>query len=452
MLSLRARVLVGAAVIAAVLAVGAVVTIRTTRQHLLEQVDDRLLATNAREVGFGPGPGGPPRFSELYVGVVEGDAVRTVLHSTPAGVENPIPGIDAAALGRERLFTVRAVSGDLRYRVRVVTLGRGGATGVLALPLDDVDDATGRLLVVAVGTTGVALGVVALVAWWVVHLGVRPVKQMTATASAIAAGDLSQRVPAPAAGTEAGELGQALNTMLGRIEEAFDERTRSEERLRQFVADASHELRTPVTTIRGYAELHRTGGLDDPAELQEAMRRTEQESVRMGRLVDDLLQLARLDQGRPLERRAVDLAAVVTDAARDARAVAPDRSVTVDVDGPLVVSGDEDRLRQVVANVVGNALVHTAPDRAIELRAWRRDGTARVEVTDHGDGMPADVAARAFERFYRADPSRSRHRGGSGLGLSIVEAVVGAHGGTVALDTAPGAGTTVTIEVPLDPG
>jgi two-component system, OmpR family, sensor kinase len=312
-LSLRARVLVGAAVIALVLAVGAVVTIRTTRQHLLEQVDDRLLATNARDLGFGPGPGGPPRFSELYVGVVQGDGVRTVLASNPAGDENPRPEIDVDALRSDRLFTVRAESGDLRYRVRTISLGRGGGTGVLALPLDTVDDATGRLLAVAVGTTAVALGVVALVAWWVVHLGVRPIKRMTAAASAIAAGNLSQRVPEPAAGTEAGDLAQALNTMLGRIEEAFDERTRSEERLRQFVADASHELRTPVTTIRGYAELYRGGGLDDPTELEEAMRRTEQESVRMGRLVDDLLQLARLDQGRPLVQQPVDLAAVVAE-------------------------------------------------------------------------------------------------------------------------------------------
>jgi two-component system, OmpR family, sensor kinase len=452
-LSLRARVLVGAAVIALVLAVGAVVTIRTTRQHLLEQVDDRLLATNARDLGFGPGPGGPPRFSELYVGVVQGDGVRTVLASNPAGDENPRPEIDVDALRSDRLFTVRAESGDLRYRVRTISLGRSGGTGVLALPLDTVDDATGRLLAVAVGTTAVALGVVALVAWWVVHLGVRPIKRMTAAASAIAAGNLSQRVPEPAAGTEAGDLGQALNTMLGRIEEAFDERTRSEERLRQFVADASHELRTPVTTIRGYAELYRGGGLDDPTELEEAMRRTEQESVRMGRLVDDLLQLARLDQGRPLVQQPVDLAAVVADAGRDARAVAPERAITVDADGPLVVIGDEDRLRQVVANVVGNALVHTEAGTAIEVRAARRDGSARIEVTDHGDGMDPEVAARAFERFFRADPSRSRHRGGSGLGLSIVQAVVGAHGGTVALDTAAGSGTTVVIEVPLaDPG
>jgi two-component system, OmpR family, sensor kinase len=452
-LSLRARVLVGAAVIALVLAVGAVVTIRTTRQHLLDQVDDRLLATNARDLGFGPGPGGPPRFSELYVGVVQGDGVRTVLASNPAGVENPRPEIDVDALRSDRLFTVRAESGDLRYRVRTISLGRGGGTGVLALPLDTVDDATGRLLAVAVGTTAVALGVVALVAWWVVHLGVRPIKRMTAAASAIAAGNLSQRVPEPAAGTEAGDLGQALNTMLGRIEEAFDERTRSEERLRQFVADASHELRTPVTTIRGYAELYRGGGLDDPTELEEAMRRTEQESVRMGRLVDDLLQLARLDQGRPLVQQPVDLAAVVADAGRDARAVAPERAITVDADGPLVVIGDEDRLRQVVANVVGNALVHTEAGTAIEVRAARRDGSARIEVTDHGDGMDPEVAARAFERFFRADPSRSRHRGGSGLGLSIVQAVSSAHGGTVALDTAAGSGTTVVIEVPLaDPG
>jgi two-component system OmpR family sensor kinase len=287
----------------------------------------------------------------------------------------------------------------------------------------------------------------------VIHLGVRPIKSMTATATAIAGGELSHRVPDVAPGTEAGELGTALNSMLGRIEDAFDERSRSEERLRRFVADASHELRTPVTTIRGYAELYRSGGLVAAEELDEALRRTEQEAVRMGRLVEDLLALTRLDQGRPLAAEPVDLAAVASDAGRDARAVAPDRVITIDTAGPLVVSGDDDRLRQVVANVVGNALVHTEPGSPIEIRAEAvPGGRARLEVVDHGAGMPPEVAARAFERFFRADPSRSRHRGGTGLGLAIVEAAVGAHGGSVELDSAPGRGTTVRIELPLDPG
>ncbi|HEX8804856.1 MAG TPA: HAMP domain-containing sensor histidine kinase, partial [Acidimicrobiales bacterium] len=337
------------------------------------------------------------------------------------------------------------------------------ATGdvfVVALPLADVDAAVDRLVAVEAAATLAILGVLGLVGWWVVHLGIRPLKQMTATASAIADGDLSRRVPEVAPRTEAGELGAALNRMLGRIERAFDARSRSEERLRRFVADASHELRTPVTTIRGYAELYQAGGLADEAELAEAMRRTGQEAVRMGNLVDDMLLLARLDQGRPLESTPVDLADLVADAARDAGAVAPDRAVTARADGPLVVLGDSDRLRQVLANLVGNALVHTPPGTPVEVRARRApapsapvDGpdVAVVEVVDHGQGMPPEAAERAFERFYRADRSRARHRGGSGLGLAIVDAIATAHGGTVALDSGEGTGTTVRITLPLAP-
>jgi two-component system, OmpR family, sensor kinase len=287
------------------------------------------------------------------------------------------------------------------------------------------------------------------VTFWVLRLGVRPIKQMTATASAIAGGDLSHRVPAVAKGTEAGELGDALNSMLGRIEESFDQRTRSEQRLRQFVGDASHELRTPVTTIRGYAELYRAGGLAAEPELAEAMRRTEQEAVRMGSLIEDLLVLARLDQGRPLDVGPVHLEALVDDAVRDARAVHPDRPIDSDLDGPVVVHGDDGRLRQVVANVVTNALVHTSPDTPVTVRVRRSGEQAVLEVHDEGPGMPPEVADQVFERFYRADPSRSRHRGGSGLGLSIAKAIVDAHGGAITVDTAPGQGTTVRIALPV---
>jgi two-component system OmpR family sensor kinase len=271
---------------------------------------------------------------------------------------------------------------------------------------------------------------------------------MTKTASAIADGDLSQRVPDVVPGTEAGELGTALNTMLGRIEHAFDERGRADARLRRFVADASHELRTPVTTIRGYAELYRTGGLREPGELDSAMRRTEAEAVRMGNLVEDLLVLARLDQGRPLQREPVDLDALARDAARDAGAVDPDHPVRAVAAGGVVVPGDADRLRQVVTNLVGNARVHTTPGTPVEVRTFREGERAVLEVADEGPGMPPEVADRAFERFYRADPARSRHRGGTGLGLAIVKATVDAHGGTVSLRSTPGQGTTVRVELP----
>jgi two-component system OmpR family sensor kinase len=234
------------------------------------------------------------------------------------------------------------------------------------------------------------------------------------------------------------------------LEGSLAERAASENRLRRFVADASHELRTPVTTIRGYAELYRHGGLSDPAALDDAMRRTEQEAARIGRLVDDMLTLARLDEHRPLDVRPVDLAALARDATSDARAASPGRSIDVELGAtPIVVEGDEDRLRQVIANVVGNALVHTAPDVPVTIRVDRDAAMATLSVVNRGQGMSADVAARVTERFFRADPSRSRHQGGTGLGLAIVDATVSAHGGAVDIESEPGSGTTVRLTMPL---
>lgn len=236
--------------------------------------------------------------------------------------------------------------------------------------------------------------------------------------------------------------------MLGRIEDVVDERSRSEARLRRFVADASHELRTPITTIRGYSELYRFGGLAETEALDDAMRRTEQEATRMGRLVEDMLTLAKLDQHRPLEQQPVDLGRVVHDAQLDAAAAAPNRAITIESDGTasdgtgFVVVGDADRIRQAVANVVGNALTHTADGTPIVLRLVRSTGTIVLEVVDQGLGMEPDEAARATERFWPADPSRSRAAGGSGLGLAIVDSIMAAHGGST---TVASEGTTVRL-------
>ena len=285
--------------------------------------------------------------------------------------------------------------------------------------------------------------------WSVVRLGIRPIKQMTHTAEQIAGGDRSQRVPEAAPSSEAGQLGAALNHMLGRLDEAFDQQAASEERLRRFVADASHELRTPVTTIRGYAELYRVGGLADRDELDEAMRRTEQEAVRMARLVDDLLNLAKLDEGRPLEQRPVDLAVLAADAARDAAAVDPGRPITHRPQrrrrrarrrGPAAPGHRQHRRQRARAHAGRDG------DRPARRRRRRRRPVRRHRPRP---GMPPDVAARVTQRFYRADPARVRHRGGSGLGLSIADAAVVAHGGTIAVDSAVGRGTTVTVALPL---
>lgn len=470
-MSLRSRLALALGVVALMLVAASVLVVRTTETYLINQVDAQLAGVAGRFF-FGPldgPPAGTPgeradkakmpqgdetrQPSPLYVGVMADDgSVETIYSPNLAHADQAPPVFDATevieATESGEPFTTGS-TGKGRYRVKASTNMAIGATVIVALPLDDTDSAIARLVAVEAIATAVALGVLSLVAWWVIRLGVRPIKQMADSAAAIADGDLSVRVPEGDPNTEVGELGVALNMMMGRIEDAFKERARSEERLRQFVADASHELRTPVTTIRGYADLYRHGGLRDGEALDDAMRRTEQEATRMGALVDDMLQLARLDQGRGVEFTQVDLAALTHDALADARATDPDRSITIDVDGPVFVSGDGDRLRQVLANLVSNAFVHTPDQTPVELRCRVEGDIAVLEVHDDGPGISDAVAKRAFERFFRGDPSRSRSRGGSGLGLAIVQGIIEAHGGEISLQSEVGEGTTVRVTLPV---
>jgi two-component system OmpR family sensor kinase len=398
-----------------------------------------------------PPDGAPERPSDAFQGYLDPDGDLVTVFAPNVGDEEFAPpdvaDVELPPSGSRHL-TVDAAEGAGTYRVLAQRFG--DVTTITALPLDDVQRTISRLVVVEVVGSLAILAALGLVSWWVVHLGIRPVKEMTRTATRIAGGDRTVRVPESAAGTESGELAVALNTMLGSLQSSLDQRAASEARLRRFVADASHELRTPVTTIRGYAELYRHGGLRDPAALDDAMRRTEQEAARIGRLVEDMLALARLDEQRPLEVRPVDLNALARDAAADARAASPERPIDVDLGtGPVVIEGDEDRLRQVIANVVGNALVHTDPQAPVTIRVTRDGTNATLSVDDRGQGMTSEIAARVTERFFRADPSRSRHRGGTGLGLSIVDATVSAHGGSVDIESEPGSGTTVRLTMPL---
>jgi two-component system OmpR family sensor kinase len=480
-MSLRRRVLLGCLVVAAVLLVTDAVLASTFRSFLLGRVDQQLVqaadpivhgrfrgprlptATTgttgaAPASGAAPGPAGDQRlYTEFFIGIAAPDG--TVSRFGPGLRENDLsaPKLSGTLLAAHlspsaddlRPFTVPSTTGGGNWRVVAAKrTGGDGETVVFGARLNDMDATLARMVTVEGVATGLVLAALAAMALWVLRLGVRPLAHMAETAGQIAAGDLSQRVEHTDDRTEAGRLGTALNAMLQQIEEAFDERAASEERLRRFVADASHELRTPLTSIRGYAELWRAGGLRDAGEVGEAMRRMEQEARRMGLLVDDLLLLARLDQGRPLDTVPLAFDRLVDDAVRDARAVEPDRPIDLTAERVTVV-GDDHRLRQVIGNLLVNARLHTPPGTPVHVSLRRDRHVARLVVADEGPGLPPDVAARVFERFYRGDPARTRARGGSGLGLSIVAAVAEAHGGRVRVDTAPGAGARFIVELPL---
>jgi len=464
--SLRARLtIVAVALVAIGLVATGVATYHYLSRFLLHRVDEQLVATEPQaqfalaHIGEGPGGGmvaNPSIPSGSYAQFVDpsGDVVRAAPIGyapngiTPAVLPPHLPG----SFGTDPHGAITYTAPDpthehAPYRVRASAVP--GGTLVVAIPLTETRATLGRLLALE-GLIGViVLVLVAVLAGWLVRIGLRPLTGMGETAGAIAAGDLTRRVEPAEEKTEVGRLGIALNTMLSHIESAFEQRRRSEERLRRFVADASHELRTPLTSIRGYAELFRRGADTRPEDLAKSMANIEAEAARMGVLVDDLLLLARLDQGRPPERETVDLAAVVTDAVGSARVVEPDRPIELTVGGPFEIVGDAGRLSQVVDNLLDNARVH-APDAPVHVRVTTDGADAVIEVADEGPGIDPEVASRIFERFTRGDPSRSRGTGGAGLGLSIVAAIVESHGGSVTVSSRDdGAGTLVAVRLPV---
>jgi two-component system OmpR family sensor kinase len=460
-LSLRARLLaLTLALVTVGLAIAGVVTYTSLRTFLLDRVDDQLrtaqrpalraINDSDRFDGFPgePGRGRAPGLGDLPQGVVVG------LFSDPGGDVT-------ASLGTDSNIPYRAVKGfftaelpdEGNYRF-LAGPARDTASGrnyhfVVGVPLTDVNSTLSRLVLIEILVGLAVLAAVGGAGFWLVRLGLRPLNDIEQTAGAIAAGDLSQRIGDEDPNTEVGRLGGALNTMLGTIEASFAEREESERRLRQFVADASHELQTPLTSVRGYAELFRRGAADRPEDLGNAMRRIEAESERMGVLVDDLLLLAHLDQNRPMSRGSVDLRDITHDLVGDARVIDPDRPLTFVAPEPVVIQGDEQRLKQVVANLLSNARTHTPPGTPVTVGVRREGEEAVIEVADSGPGMTAEHAARVFERFFRADPSRARASGGSGLGLSIVSAIAEAHGGRVEVATTPGHGATFRVRLPV---
>ncbi|WP_026356650.1 cell wall metabolism sensor histidine kinase WalK [Mycobacterium sp. 141] len=397
----------------------------------------------------GPNPARPP--SNFYVRGVDEDG-RTWIAINDREAEPELP--DDNDVGPAPV-TVGSMGGShIQWRAMTVHSSDGSLTTV-AIDLSDVQSSVRALIWSQIGIGAAVLLVLGIAGYAVVHRSLRPLVEVEQTAAAIAAGQLDRRVPERDPRTEVGRLSLALNGMLAQIQravassEASAEQARSsEERMRRFITDASHELRTPLTTIRGFAELYRQGAARDTEML---MGRIESESRRMGVLVEDLLLLARLDAQRPLERRRVDLLTLATDAVHDAQSIAPDRKVSMEVfDGPGTpeVLGDDARLRQVLGNLVANALQHTPETAGITVRVGTEGDNAVLEVCDEGPGMSQEDARRVFERFYRADTSRTRASGGTGLGLSIVDSLVYAHGGTVRVVTAPGQGCRFTVSLP----
>jgi two-component system, OmpR family, sensor kinase len=469
-MSLRLRLLLALAPLFILgLAAADVGTYAALQSSLLQGVDKQLVAIDDGVMHVLQNPGGqvPPggdggigqqyafpagtyggifdQSGLLYGGALYGGYVATTTSSHPVLPATIYKDSNSA-------LTVPGTGTWESYRVYVTPTNQPGTELVAAIPLDGVDSTLSTLLLFEIAISSGITIIVLVVTWLVVRRGMRPLERMGATARSIAAGGLGRRVAPSDERTEVGRLGLALNAMLGQLERAFAERDVTEQKLRHFVSDASHELRTPLTSMRGYAELLQRNPDMTRDDVLLAVRRIEDETRRMGLLVDDLLLLARLDQGRPLDSAPVDLTSMVNDAVADARAADPGRAVIARIENPLVVTGDDLRLRQAVANLVRNALVHTPAGSPVEVALQAHNGHAEIDVVDHGPGVPAAQRERIFERFHRADPLRSRDQGGSGLGLSIATAVVSAHGGRISVADTPGGGATFRIELPVATG
>ena len=450
-MSLRARLGLAMGVLAVLLVASVIAILGLVHTSLVQQVDRQL--ESAGRIAAAPLPARPPKglhaptasqYSAIFIELVGLDGQPTVIARPSNGTAVPKVSVaqirsHATTASAIRPFDARSASGSATFRAVAIRSSSGSVT-LIALPTKDIDATFGRVRLGVILVAGALIAALTVAAWWVERLGIRPIKRVTDAASVIAGGDLEHRVELAPAATEAGELARAFNIMV-------DARQSSEEQLRRFVADASHELRTPLSTVSGALELYNSGMLSEGPQLSEALRRAAKEADRMSGLVSDLLLLTRLDEGRPLDLKAVDLGSIVADAAFDAL-VGSQRTVTTDLEPNALVVGDEQRIRQVVGNLVSNAVTYTSADGHIGLRVRVETVSCVLEVADDGPGLSPDEAARIFDRFYRTDAGRSRSKGGAGLGLSIVVSIVAAHHGQVAVESAPGEGAIFRVRLP----
>lgn len=407
--------------------------------------------------GRGSPPGAPQDFSASIPPGTYAE-VRFIDESiadraTSFGFEEayPVPDIDPNLVASNQgttHFTVPAVNGPERFRVNATALPDGSAVLLVAVPMTEFDRTMERLQIVGGVATVAIMAAVAALAFWLVRLGLRPLDEFAATAANVAAGDMSQRMPVASAGSEIRRLGTAMNDMLDDLQDAFLKREKSELQLRRFLADASHELRTPLTSIRGYAELFGRGADSRPDDLAKVMGRITQQSERMSLIVEDLLLLARLDQDRPLANEPVDLQDIAREVVEEARDRQPARTISLRSNGLAEVTGDANRLHQVVSNLVSNALSHTPDSANVEVAVSSVNDSVVLEVNDSGPGIAAEDQEHVFEPFYRSSAGRARKDGGSGLGLAIVRAIVEAHEGSVSVRNREPHGASFRIRIP----
>ncbi|HEY0260871.1 MAG TPA: ATP-binding protein [Lacisediminihabitans sp.] len=472
--SLRRRlVLAIVGLLAIVSIVIGAVSVLAIQSNLMNRLDGQLdAATGRSQTGLGPPQGGGTENSvDRFLGTVQRQAPGTVIAlvsdgavlgvvKTEAGLGQYLTAAQSkilASVSSKQAVSIGLPGGLGDYRAISITLA-GGDRVVTGLPLGDVQATIVQLIVVIAIITGVGLIAAAFVGALIVRVALRPLERVVSTATRVAELPLDRgevalavRVPESDADprTEVGKVGAAINRMLGHVASALTARQASENKVRQFVADASHELRTPLASIRGYAELTRRGDYELPADVVHSIGRVESEATRMTSLVEDLLLLARLDEGRDLRSAPLDLSRLLIDAMSDAHAAGPDHEWSLDLpEEPVIVDGDDARLHQVIANLLANARVHTPPETHVVVALAVEEGFAVVTVTDDGPGIPADLLPVLFERFARGDSSRSRAAGSTGLGLAIVSAVIEGHHGTVDVESEPGT-TVFRVRLPL---